>query len=248
LNEAAIHATIDGMHPAAKAAVFLLVLFAIPIIPFLCLGESFEQSLLDALRRPASAETVGLWVVGLLAVDMFLPVPSSAVVTYAGGILGITWGAITAWTGLSLGAVAGFGMARLFGQPLARKFSEAGDADRMQTFARNYGPLALLLTRPLPILAEACVLMLGAGRMTWQRFLPPLLLSNALLAVTYAACGAYFRESDVFPVAIIVSGAIPLVVALVIRRFWKPGTATEATHSEGGQNEKQDRGQCLPPL
>ena len=108
------------MKSAAKAALFLIVLFAIPIIPFLWLGESFEQSLLDALRQPGSKTTVWIWVVGLLAADMFLPVPSSAVVTYAGGVLGVAQGALASWIGLSAGAIGGFGLARQFGEPLAQ--------------------------------------------------------------------------------------------------------------------------------
>ena len=209
------------MKSAVNAAVFLIVLFAIPIVPFLWLGESFEQSLLDALRRPASPATVAGWVIGLLAADMFLPVPSSAVITYAGGILGILGGTVVSWVGLSLGAIGGFGLARVFGEPLARRFSEADDVDRMSDFARRHGPTALVLTRALPILAEACELMLGAVRLSWRRFLPPMLASNAILALTYAACGAYFRDSNAFPVAIIASGAIPLIAALMIRRLWK---------------------------
>ena len=55
------------MSPAVKAALFLIVLFAIPIVPFLWLGESFEQSLLKALREPSSPLVVSGWVIGLLA-------------------------------------------------------------------------------------------------------------------------------------------------------------------------------------
>lgn len=222
LADCSVSGQYRGMKSAAKAALFLIVLFAIPIIPFLWLGESFEQSLLDALRQPASKTTVWIWVVGLLAADMFLPVPSSAVVTYAGGVLGIGAGALASWIGLSAGAIGGFGLARLFGEPLARRFSESEDVVRMREFALRHGPIALILTRALPILSEACILMLGAGRLSWQRFLVPMLASNALLALTYAACGAWFRDSNAFPAAIIISGAIPLIAALIIRRFWRP--------------------------
>jgi len=216
------------MKSAVKAAVFLLVLFAIPIIPFLWLGESFEQSLLDALRQStASPTTVAVWVIGLLAADMFLPVPSSAVITYAGGALGLVWGTVVSWLGLSLGAMGGFGLARLFGEPLVRRFSEGDDVGRMREFARRHGAQALLLTRALPILAEACVLMLGAGKMDWRRFLVPMLISNGLLSLTYAACGAYFRDSAAFPLAIIASGAIPLIAALLIRKRWNPARESE---------------------
>ncbi|MBC7819586.1 MAG: VTT domain-containing protein [Planctomycetaceae bacterium] len=209
------------MKSAYRAALFLTVLFAIPIVPFVWLGESFEAGLLRALREPSSHGVVTGWVIGLLAADMFLPVPSSAVITYAGGVLGIFAGTMTAWVGLSLGAVGGFGLARLFGETIARRFSESEDIERMSRFTQRHGATALVLTRALPILAEACVLMLGAGRLSWRQFLLPMLASNLLLSLTYAACGAYFQDSHAFPVAIIASGAIPLIAALLIRRWWR---------------------------
>ena len=209
------------MKSALRAALFLTVLFAIPIVPFLWLGESFERSLLQALREPSSLGIAAMWIVGLLAADMFLPVPSSAVITYAGGVLGVWWGTVASWVGLSLGALGGFGLARLFGEAVARRFSESADVARMRQFTLRHGSMALVLTRALPILAEACVLMLGAGRLSWRRVLLPMLISNGLLALTYAACGAYFQGSNAFPVAIVASGAIPLLAALVIRRLWK---------------------------
>lgn len=210
------------MKPALKAAVFLLILFAIPVIPFLWLGESFEQSLLDALRQPRSPVVVSSWVIGLLAADMFLPVPSSAVITYAGGVLGFAWGAFIAWLGLTIGGIGGFWLARLFGEPLVRWLSDADDVNRVGSFARSHGETAIYLTRALPILAEACILMVGAGRMPWRRFLGPMLMSNALLALTYAACGAWFRDSNSFPIAIVASGAVPLIAALALRKVWNP--------------------------
>ncbi len=210
------------MKPAIRAALFLAVLFAIPIVPFVWLGETFEASLLRALREPSSPSTVSGWVIGMLASDMFLPVPSSAVITYAGGVLGVVAGTVTSWIGLSLGAVGGFGLARLFGESIARRFSESEDIERMSRFTQRHGATALVLTRALPILAEACVLMLGASGLSWRRFLLPMLVSNLLLSLTYAACGAYFQDSNAFPVAIIASGAVPLIAALLIRRWWWP--------------------------
>lgn len=209
------------MKPALRAALFLAVLFAIPVVPFLWLGESFEAGLLKTLREPSSIVVVTSWVIGLLAADMFLPVPSSAVITYAGGVLGVVAGTVTSWVGLSLGAIGGFGLARLFGESIARRFSESDDIERMSRFTQRHGATALVLTRALPILAEACVLMLGAGRLSWRQFLLPMLVSNLLLSLTYAACGAYFQDSNAFPVAIVASGAVPLIAALVIRQTWR---------------------------
>ncbi len=209
------------MKSALRAALLLLLLFAVPVVPFLWLGNSFEQSLLKALREPSSSMVVSLWVGGLLSADIFLPVPSSAVITYAGGVLGVGLATLVSWIGLSAGAVVGFALARLFGQAVVTRFSEPRDVDRMSAFTQRHGPAALMVTRALPVLAEVCVLLVGAGRMSWRRFLPPMLASNALLALVYAACGTYFRGTNAFPVAIIASGALPLLAAIVIRRWWK---------------------------
>lgn len=210
------------MKSAIRAALFLAALFAIPVVPFLWLGESFEEGLLKALREPSSPSVVSGWVIGLLAADMFLPVPSSAVITYAGGVLGVLSGTVVSWLGLSLGTLGGFGLARVFGESIARRFSESEDIERMSRFTQRYGATALVLTRALPILAEACVLMLGAGRLSWRQFLLPMLVSNLLLSLTYAACGSFFQGTNAFPIAIVASGAVPLISALVIRRLWRP--------------------------
>ena len=209
------------MKPALRAALFLTVLFAIPVVPFRGLGESFEEGLLKALQEPSSSGVVASWVVGLLAADMFLPVPSSAVITYAGGVLGVLMGTAVSWVGLSIGAIGGFGLARAFGETIARRFSESEDIERMGRFTQRHGATALVLTRALPILAEACVLMLGAGRLSWRQFLLPMLVSNLLLSLTYAACGAFFQGSNAFPIAVVASGAMPLTAALVIRSRWR---------------------------
>lgn len=214
------------MKSALQAAGMLLVLLLVPIVPFLMLGQGFEDQLLERLRQPAAPVTVSLGVISLLALDIFLPVPSSAVITYGGGVLGLGWGTLSAWVGLSAGALGGFGLARLIGEPLARRFSAAEDVDRMRQFVRRHGVSALLVTRALPILAEACVLMLGVVRMPWRQLAGPLLIGNAVLAVIYAACGAWFRDSPNFVLVIVLSGALPLVLALGIRRVWSPTTET----------------------
>lgn len=228
------------MKAAVRAALFLMILLAIPVLPFLWLGESFEQSLLLALKQPSSPSVVAAWTVGLLTTDMFLPVPSSAVITYAGGVLGLMPGAFASWIGLSVGAFGGFGLARVFGDKVTRNFTEVEDIARLERFTRDFGPTSLILTRALPILAEACVLLVGAGKLSWLRFAVPVLLMNALLAITYSACGAYFRDSPSFVVAIVASGAIPLLTALSLRRWWKLTPSLTPSDSTGPASPETD--------
>jgi len=198
---------------------FLLV----PIIPFLLLGESFESQVEAFLKAQSefSSWTHCLLVIGALAIDIFLPIPSSAISTYAGGVLGTGLATVASWIGMTLGSVIGFGLARMMGRPFAVRLAGADDVERIEQFAQRFGPLALVLTRALPILAEACVLLMGATQLSWRRFLPAVVLCNLVISLTYSACGEYFQKMDALPAAVVASGTIPLLTALAIRK-WMP--------------------------
>ena len=214
------------MRPLLRASVLISVFLLVPIIPFLALGESFESQVEAFLKAQAefSATTHCLLVIGALAIDIFLPIPSSAISTYAGGVLGTGVATLASWIGMTLGSVIGFGLARFLGRPFAVKLAGVDDVERIEQFTDRFGPMALVITRALPILAEACVLLMGATHLSWRRFLPAVIACNFVISLTYAACGEYFQAIDALPAAVIASGTIPLLTALAIRRFmlnWK---------------------------
>lgn len=197
-----------------------LLIVAALFVPVLVLGLAFEDRVQSWVggEWPASAR---FWViVAALGGDILLPIPSSGVSTYAGGTLGVIGGTVASWLGMTLGATGGFALARLFGRPFAEK-QGGSDVAPLDGFARQYGMAALVLTRPLPLLAEACVLVAGASRMRWSRFLLPVALSNLVISLAYATAGAYFQQRQILPQAIIASVLIPLGIALAVRRFWR---------------------------
>jgi uncharacterized membrane protein YdjX (TVP38/TMEM64 family) len=212
-----------------KPVLIMALVLAVPIIPFLLLGEEFEASVADWVRRDMSPGVRASLVVCVLATDIFLPVPASAVSTWAGGVLGWGPGVIASWLGMTLGAAIGFGLSRAFGNRFARRFAADRDLSGLRSTTRRFGPLALMITRALPILAEACVLLVGATRLSWRRFLWPVALGNLIVSVVYCACGAISREYDSLLPAAVISGMIPLLAALVARRsLWdRPEASTE---------------------
>ena len=209
-------------HPLRRLVLISFAMVAVPIFPLLLLGLAFEDQV-ESWLSAASLSTEARFgvIVGLLAGDILLPIPSSAVTTWGGGVIGVAGATAASTLGMTLGAVIGFGLARMLGHRFVDRRSGAGDLERTATLVGRYGPIALVITRPLPILAEACVLVVGSTGLTWRRFLPPVLLSNVLVSVTYAAAGAYFRERGAFSPAIVLSGTIPLLAALVARK-WLP--------------------------
>ena len=78
------------------------------------------------------------------------------------------------------------------------------------------GILILILARPVPVLAEASVLVIGTMRIGWWRFFAAVGLSNLGIAAIYAALGDRVQ----LPIAVVAAFAAPLVVAAVARRPW----------------------------
>jgi len=74
--------------------------------------------------------------------------------------------------------------------------------------------VALVLARPVPVLAEASVLLAGTARLSWSWFLAPVALSNLGIAAAYCALGNLAQ----LPAALAASVALPLLAALVARQ------------------------------
>jgi 3-dehydroquinate synthase len=129
---------------------------------------------------------------------------------------------------MTLGAVIAFAVARKFGSspnekgnPVSREAvaeRSARQSPDAEQAARHHGPWMLVLTRPLPIIAEAAVLVAGSLHMPWRMFLPPVVVSNVAISATYAALGQQAAEHQWLPLAVCASVTVPLVAALWVRR------------------------------
>jgi len=203
----------------------MIVVLAIPIVPFVLFGQERVDAQLRKWREePPPAAFVSAAVIGLLASDIFLPIPSSAVSTLAGWQLGAVGGALVAWTGMSLGAAIGFALAKRFGGPAVAWLTRAEDLDRTRRLAERFGPALLILGRGVPVLAEATVLLVGMHGLSWRRFLPPVLLANLGLAIAYAAFGEIAGRHQWLPLALGVSIALPVLMVAAFRLAAKDTT------------------------
>ena len=97
----------------------------------------------------------------------------------------------------------------------------------MKSISDRYGPVALIMTRGVPVLAEASVLLMGIHRLSWRRFLPPVLVSNLVLSVVYARFGAFAQENEWLGLALGVSIAVPVLLATIMGK-WTKRIANEA--------------------
>jgi uncharacterized membrane protein YdjX (TVP38/TMEM64 family) len=193
-----------------------LVLLA-PIVPFLLWGGALESLAGRWMEIRTGPFTTASVVVALLASDIVLPIPSSLISTVAGARLGWFGGTAASWFGMSLGAAIGFGIARRFGRPIVLWFTREAELDRMQTAVDRWGVFVLILTRGVPIVAEASVLLFGLHRLAWRRFLPAVLLSNLGIALAYSAFGDWAQQHAWLPIALGISVALPVFITALVR-------------------------------
>src|SRR6266704_890007 len=104
--------------------------------------------------------------VGLLIADVLLPVPSSLVMVAHGALFGVVTGTFLSLLGSMGAALFGFAIGRRGGKLLARIVTaeERARADRM---LNRWGALAVVVTRPIPLLAETVAIMAGASTLGW---------------------------------------------------------------------------------
>ncbi len=205
------------MQSILRPLIVITIVLLVPIVPFLFFGARLEAWFDDWAQRTTAPETIAMCVAGLLATDIFLPVPSSLVSTFAGATLGTLMGTAACWAGMSIGAILGFAVARRWGRPLAERFSRPEDLERMAQASRRYGPAVLIVARALPVLAEASVLLMGIHLLPWKKFLPAVLLSNLGIALAYAAFGTVAQQHEWLALALGISVAVPLLFTSVAR-------------------------------
>jgi len=205
------------VYPRLRWALFFLALVLLVLLPFLFYGERITAWTMQLLDSRASRAAAAIALGGLLALDIVLPLPSSAVSTAAGALLGLWPGALVSWTGMTTGCVAGYAAgARAAGS--ARRLVGSEELKRVSQSAARHGDWMVILFRSVPVLAEASVIFAGITRIPFGRFLILSALSNAGISLAYAAVGAFSVRMESFFLAF--AGAIlaPLAGMLALRR------------------------------
>ncbi|MDG2220750.1 MAG: VTT domain-containing protein [Rubripirellula sp.] len=207
------------MRELFRTLPLMCVVLLIPVVPFLFFGGQLEDWLRGFTEDPPSPLVTSCLVIGLLATDVLLPVPSSVISTLSGWQLGWILGTFATWVGMNLGAIVGFGLARRYGKPFALWFTGAEDLNRVHEISDRYGPTVLVFTRAMPVFAEATVLIAGIHQLSWRKFVPAVVLSNLGIAVAYSALGDYAERHQWLPLALAVAIGVPILVAAAAKRL-----------------------------
>ena len=125
----------------------------------------------------------------LLVADQFIPVPSSLVMLSLGALYGAALGIVLSLAGRVGMVAAGFALGRAGGRMLGRVMSTEERA-RADALLLRWGSLAVLVSRPVPLLAETVTIVAGTSGMRWSIALFAALLGSLPEAVVYSIAGS----------------------------------------------------------
>ena len=200
--------------------IFLLIVTVLIIcaIPLLLFSEQRQQFLGEVLSTQWANNhpwlSAGL-VTGLFASDILLPIPSSAVCATAGHLFGWSIGTVLCWLGLNVSALVGYWLGRLLGWAAIERFSDPQEADMVKQQITRWGIWPIVAFRPLPVLAEASILLLGVYRYPQNKFWPPIIFANLVVAATFVTIGVWSSEQDNFVIGLLASCALPTIALLI---------------------------------
>jgi len=103
-------------------------------------------------------------IIFFLVIDLFLPIPSSFVMILSGKLLGFALGGLIAFLGAIISAVLGYTICRIGGHKMYYKLIGARDSHKIVEWFEKYGFLAIIISRPIPMLTEILSCLAGLSK------------------------------------------------------------------------------------
>ena len=206
-----------------------LALAAIICVPFLIWGEDFTRWFTGDAAL-AWIRGWGAWgwlaVIGLLMLDLFLPLPATPVMSAAGYLYGPWIGGLLSATGSVVSGLLGYWLCRCLGRGLAERLAGAAALAENETFFRRRGPWLVAASRWLPLLPEVIACLAGLTRMPARTFTVALLCGSVPLGFVYAAIGAAGQDNP--RVALALSVLAPPVLWGLVSPWLRRGRTAPA--------------------
>jgi uncharacterized membrane protein YdjX (TVP38/TMEM64 family) len=173
--------------PAVIAGIALVVIASKVVVEDL-LGLTWMGIVREFVTTPSLSAAA--LIVGLLTVDLLVPVPSSVLMILSGAVFGIVPGGLLALAGSLAGNILGFEAARRYGRDATRRVIGDAQLARMQAVFARHGALAILVSRPLPVLMETLSVAAGLSGMGRAAFLAASLAGTVPVVFVYSWAGS----------------------------------------------------------
>ncbi len=202
---------------------------------FLLLFLLAQQSSIGLLEDPAFIKTGGFFAatggLSLLAADVLIPVPSSLVMMYFGIVFGVVPGFLLSLTGSILSSAVGYAFGKM-GAPLYTRIISSNEQKEACDILNRWGAVAILATRPIPILSETLAVIAGAGGMKKLPFILVAFLGGLPGSFLFAWAGATARS---VPATSLCFGIVIITAAI----FWFVGQVLTRKKQIGGERKPE---------
>jgi len=174
----------------------IFAIVAVLAVPYMIWGEEVEaawegENVLEYLRAQGPlAAVVG---VGLVCADLFVPIPSPAVMAALGLIYGVLIGGLLSTFASFMAGLVGYTLCRAIGPRAAAWIASAGEMKRLSGFFERCGMWAIAVSRLLPWVPEIMTCLAGLSRMSFARFAT----GNLIGSVAVGFINAYFGSRGV---------------------------------------------------
>ena len=207
------------MQQWVRLVALVAVLLAVPLLVAAAWGQLLADDIARWQVSPPPDAVLSALVIGVLAADLLLPVPSGPVMTLAGAQLGTFPAVGVTWLGLMLGSTIGFALGRYGGRPMLTRFVSRRDLTDLDAAGSRHGMWVLLVTRPMPILAEASVIVAGMMRTPWWPFLTVVAVGNLICSVIFCTLGDYAAANEWITTALFLSVVVPVLLLVGLRQW-----------------------------
>lgn len=126
--------------------------------------------------------------VAILIADIVIPAPSSVIMVAHGALFGVWIGSLLSFIGLVGSAMAGFAIGRA-GNDVIKRFVTPVEYDKASQLLQRWGAISIVITRPIPLLAETVSILAGASPLRWQAALLASVAGALPISILYAIAG-----------------------------------------------------------
>ena len=179
---------------------------------------------IDALVRADAHIDDASWAMALLGVsllvaDVLLPVPSSGVMLANGAQFGFVLGSCLSLLGGTGATVVGYLLGRQ-GSAFVARFVSPDQRERAGRLLGRHGTAAIVLTRPIPVVAETVAILAGADNtLSLKRVTVAGAVGSLVPSVAYAAAGSslatWVSGPLLFAIVVLIATAVWLVTRTV---------------------------------
>ncbi|HBE97655.1 MAG TPA: hypothetical protein DDW68_10845 [Verrucomicrobiales bacterium] len=203
--------------------LIFLVLATMVIVPFLIWGSQVEESM--SLENTVSwLRSTGNWAwaagIGLLILDLFLPILGTVVMSALGLVYGWFIGGLLSALGSIAAGLLAYGLAHKLGRKSVLWLTgESGLAEGERLFHGETGGWLVAFSRWMPVLPEVVACLAGITKMPFKRFFAALCTGCFPMGFIFAYIGETGNEQPV--IAVILSAGLPPLIWGAFRLFYR---------------------------